>query len=896
VSESAVGATTELRSVRAAEHELRFAVSIAGHEHEPWVRSSVPIAAAAEAAAVATLLPALAVGRPLRIEAPVAPAVLDAIEEAQAILCAWARAGAWPQALPFGEPIEVLAEPGESARRDQGGGVAAFFSGGVDSLTTVLRHPEITHLVHIEGFDVPLERTDVTAMVRERIAATAAELGKELVRVETNVRELSDPYLPWVTYYGAALGTVALLLSGEMSRVLIASGLTHPGLYENGSHPLLDHLWGADRVEIVHDGAALSRVAKLRLLADDPTARRMLRVCWQNPGGAYNCGRCEKCLRTMVTLEILGVRDRFEAFPDSLDLDAVAATELTNRPEVEFWLDALELAVEEGARGELIDAVERCLRAAGTELAGPVPRANREPRAAGPNLDLHGLYMRPEARHRLAEASAAVFLVGSYEGWGNYGDLLQLWAALDLIRAELPDAAACPILNIHATGSHERQQAASADQLEAAVPLYFAAAGADTDYLVEQLELVPAILPASITGAVTWLYGGGYLNPSWGVHKLEMARAADLLARRGGIGGCELVSSGLQIDPGWARELDDRHRGVLTGLRMVGVRDELSARAAASLAGERVPSLRTGDDAIGLFKGLGSAAAREADDSPPESKLAINLHYCPGEWVADDPDAMRDFVAGLVVELARAGGAALEVQPLIAYEDPRMSERSALAELTAAISARLERAEIRTPIVLTASGLSSGAAAISGAQLTVGSSYHVALTSLMLGVPAVLPRANPYYAQKAETLRSLFSLPAALLPDPATEPGAAAAGILEAVRSADGSPQFDLEAGRARAIRLRLDAETALADELAAGVGSGRARAAGAPGSIQITRAQVEMLFAGLERARARAEALEATTRWQTTRLDDISRSASWRLTAPIRAAKAALRRHRRSP
>ena len=885
VSGSAVRAATELGSVKPAEGELRFAVSIAGNEHELWFRSSVPIAAGAEAAAVATLLPALAVGEPLRIEVPIAPAVLDGMEEAQAILCAWARAGAWPEALPFSHPIDLLAEPARTAHSRGGRGVAAFFSGGVDSLATVLRHPEITHLVHVEGFDVPLEQVDVAATVRDRITIAAGELGKELVLIETNVRELSDPYLPWVTYYGAALGTIALLLSDQMSRVLIATGLTHRGLYENGSHPLLDHLWGADRVEIVHDGAALSRVAKIRSLAESPTARRTLRVCWQNPAGAYNCGRCEKCLRTMVTLEILGVRDQFETFPASLDLAAVASTELGNRPEVEFWLDVLELATEEGAAAELIDAVVRCLKGAGNELDGPVLKADRELRAAGPGGDLYGLYMRPDARHRLADASAAIFLVGSYEGWGNYGDLAQLQSALDLIRAELPDAAACPILNIHAAASHELQRTAAGNGFEGAVPLFFATAGGDTDHLVEQLGLAPAILPASITGAATWLYGGGYLNPSWGVHKLEMVRAADQLARHCGLDGCELVSSGLQIDPGWARGLDDRHRSALAGLRVVGVRDELSAGASASLAGAGVSSLRTGDDAIGVIKHLAPATAGQREGAISESTLAINLHYCAGDWVAEDPDATRDFVASLVVELARVGGPALRVQPLIAYDDPRMSERGPLEELTATIGSRLEQAQILAPIVLTTSRLDDAAAAISAARLTVGSSYHVALTSLMLGVPAALLRANPYYAQKAETLRELFGLPAALLPRPDTDPAGAAAAILEAVRPGDSAAELDLETGRARALRLRLDAEMALKDELAAAVAA--RSAAGPRDSVEITRPQAELMLARLERA----EALESTARWQATRLEDISRSASWRLTAPIRRAKAILRR-----
>ena len=119
----------------------------------------------------------------MRIEVPVAPAVIDAMNEAQAVLCSWARSGAWPAALPFDQPIEIAAPVGEPGRLGAGTGTAAFFSGGVDSFATVLRHPEITHLVHIEGFDVPLSRTDLATQVRSRLAAAAADLGKELIVV-----------------------------------------------------------------------------------------------------------------------------------------------------------------------------------------------------------------------------------------------------------------------------------------------------------------------------------------------------------------------------------------------------------------------------------------------------------------------------------------------------------------------------------------------------------------------------------------------------------------------------------------------------------------------------------------------------------------------------------------
>ena len=82
--------------------------------------------------------------------------------------------------------------------------------------------------------------------------------------------------------------------------------------------------WSRPDFERVEDGVGTKRVEKASIVAKCETALRYLHVCWENRGGAYNCGRCEKCLRTMVSLRILGVLDHCSTLHRSLDLDAVA--------------------------------------------------------------------------------------------------------------------------------------------------------------------------------------------------------------------------------------------------------------------------------------------------------------------------------------------------------------------------------------------------------------------------------------------------------------------------------------------------------------------------------------------------------------------------------------------
>ena len=73
---------------------------------------------------------------------------------------------------------------------------------------------------------------------------------------------------------------------------------------------MLDPLWSTEAVEIVHDGCGQTRVEKIKYISQNETVMKNLRYCWENRDVEYNCGKCEKCLRTATCLEIAGVRER----------------------------------------------------------------------------------------------------------------------------------------------------------------------------------------------------------------------------------------------------------------------------------------------------------------------------------------------------------------------------------------------------------------------------------------------------------------------------------------------------------------------------------------------------------------------------------------------------------
>lgn len=291
--------------------------------HEVWWEVAAPDAAP-EAPPVGdmlvptTLLAAMLGGNDVRVDAPVTVAMAAGAERAGDVFATWSRRRLLEGA---GDPgyrrvrLEAAATTTRPPVGGDGAGVAAMFSAGVDSFHTVLRHRHrLDALVYVVGFDVRLGDPALPGVLR-LVRSAAASLGLPLVEVRTNLRDVLDAYVPWDDQHGAALATVALLLDDRFAEVLVPSTHTYDDLYPLGSHPVLDPLWSNGAVVLVNDGAEADRATKLAGIATLEAARRTLRVCFQFVEGVTNCGRCEKCVRTMVGARIAGVPGAFDTLP-----------------------------------------------------------------------------------------------------------------------------------------------------------------------------------------------------------------------------------------------------------------------------------------------------------------------------------------------------------------------------------------------------------------------------------------------------------------------------------------------------------------------------------------------------------------------------------------------------
>jgi len=290
----------------------------------------------------AALLPAMAKGESLEVEPglTVSPMLVKNLALLQEIHHSW---------NPALKLISISAETAPAKPVNEGS--FSFFSGGLDGMFTFIkRRSEISHVVSIHGFDFFDDR-DAFRTAVERRAAFAAGFGKTLIPVETNFYPFGYHHnLSRILTQGSTLAGVALLLG--FPRAFIPSSYHYARLVPYGSHPLTDPLYSNESMKIIHDGAEARRIDKLTRVVECEAALDALTVCLEDMN--VNCGRCCKCVRTMTSLELLGLRPA--SFPWPLSFKAIKRMDWSH--ELILIEQNIELAVRRNNK-----KIERVLRA-----------------------------------------------------------------------------------------------------------------------------------------------------------------------------------------------------------------------------------------------------------------------------------------------------------------------------------------------------------------------------------------------------------------------------------------------------------------------------------------------------------------------------------------------------
>lgn len=274
----------------------------------------------------ALLLPAMAKGEDLEIEPIISERLYNSLDTIQDIMSQW-----YPDIT---KKIRVSVRSRKEYGKNHNNYVGCFFSLGVDSFYSLYKdmhglysnRQSISHLIFMKGLEAPLSayRNGQDKEVISNILDVAGKTKKDVIIGETNIRDLFP--LLWGAYYsGAGLAAAALSLGEGMKHVLIPSSLSYEEIHAHSTTPLVDPLWSTERTAIIHDGSEVNRAAKIAdFIVKEPLAMKYLRVCLKNNGAAYNCGKCEKCVRTKLSLYLSGNLDRADTFsktiPKKLDL------------------------------------------------------------------------------------------------------------------------------------------------------------------------------------------------------------------------------------------------------------------------------------------------------------------------------------------------------------------------------------------------------------------------------------------------------------------------------------------------------------------------------------------------------------------------------------------------
>jgi hypothetical protein len=254
---------------------------------------------------------------------------------------------------------------------------AAFlFSGGIDSLATLranrlnygMEHPLfIRDGVLIYGLEV--RQPENFEYVLESISILAQDAGVALIPVYTNIRDLGPESgkIFWNDFWlnefiGATFAAVAHTLSKRFGVLSINSTHDVSYLIPYGSHPLIDPKFSSNDLRIRHEGIHLTRFAKAKLISDWDLAMQHLRVCNRSEfyrSEMLNCGQCEKCVRTMLAFEALGVMKKASAFSsDDVTEELVDSSVQLEENIVPLYRQLLEPLAKVG-RNDLRRATER---------------------------------------------------------------------------------------------------------------------------------------------------------------------------------------------------------------------------------------------------------------------------------------------------------------------------------------------------------------------------------------------------------------------------------------------------------------------------------------------------------------------------------------------------------
>jgi hypothetical protein len=202
-------------------------------------------------------------------------------------------------------------------------GVGVSFSGGVDSFYAFFRHMKngriddincmLTANVGAFGFIGGVVSKNAFDKTVYRFTHIASEYNLKYIAVNTNSMEFYANQVNALKEPDALKTAACIYLFGNYFRLYYFSS-SYPiedfklDFKERSYYDLLTLKCISNRsIKFVSSGQEVGRMEKLDFIKAERVVRKYLSVCYQE----NNCGRCYKCTRTMLNLDVLGVLDNY---------------------------------------------------------------------------------------------------------------------------------------------------------------------------------------------------------------------------------------------------------------------------------------------------------------------------------------------------------------------------------------------------------------------------------------------------------------------------------------------------------------------------------------------------------------------------------------------------------
>lgn len=271
-----------------------------------------------------------------------------------------------------------------------GSGLGCCCSLGIDSFASFLQHygpdvPEEYRATHLTLFNSgQLGYKDVEGTRRffnetiHNLQEFSHEVNLPILAVDSNINEL---------YFGSGFTIVQTVLLRTISCALTLQKLFSKYVFASSYSIEYFKLTANDdeyaqvayasslstnNMEIIFSSPAMTRVEKTEFISQYPITTKYLDVCWSGQwafgnvqSDKYfkekqhkNCGKCDKCLRTLLALDLLGKLEDYEQMFDMdyyrANKDHFVAKVLAYRKSNAFYSELYDLMKEKGVKPSLL--------------------------------------------------------------------------------------------------------------------------------------------------------------------------------------------------------------------------------------------------------------------------------------------------------------------------------------------------------------------------------------------------------------------------------------------------------------------------------------------------------------------------------------------------------------